>query len=320
MPGSNWGKIEQVKTIHETEFAIDDCTIILSDVDRHVWKDVTKAALIEYYHQVAPYILPHIQQRPQSLHIKMNGATAPGLYIKDMEGRQPACADIFSDRRRHPKQGKRKVIDYLVCNNEATLLWMINLGCIDVNPWNARVGNEEHPDYIVVDLDPSENELSAKGLQRLRETVLATKEYLDTKRLTAFIKTSGKTGIHFLLPCSGFTCAESRSFAEHICNEVHQLVSESSTTAVSVSQRAGKIYLDPAQNDYADTIAAAYSVRPFTIPTVSTPLTPRDLKNVDPRLFTIYTIGKRLARKKDLFADLGDSQIIQRNNKILLAW
>ncbi len=77
-----------------------------------------------------------------------------------MEGRQPDCADLFTDERRHAAAGKRKFIDYLVCNNEATLLWMINWGCIDVNPWNSRMQSPDQPDYIVIDLDPSEDKLS----------------------------------------------------------------------------------------------------------------------------------------------------------------
>ena len=107
----------------------------------------------------------------------MHGANAPGLYIKDMEGRQPDCALIYTDKRRHQAEGKRNVIDYLVCNNKATLLWMINIGCVDVNPWNSRVTNADQPDYIVIDLDPSEDERTYKGLERFLETALAASEY-----------------------------------------------------------------------------------------------------------------------------------------------
>lgn len=316
---SHWRDVERQKIEHESEIEIDGCSITLSDVDRHIWKDITKATLIEYYHSVAQYILPHIQHRPQSLHLKLNGANAPGLYIKDMEGRQPDCAEIYPDKRRHPKQGKRSVIDYLVCNNEATLLWMVNVGCIDINPWNSRVVNIEEPDYIVIDLDPSEKELSAKGLKRLRETALATYEYCHSKALTPFFKTSGKTGVHFLLPCSGFTYAQSRTFAEQISSEVQHLVPSVSTTTVSVSSRGDKVFIDPSQNDYTDTIAAPYSVRPYVVPTVSTPLTSRELKGLDPRDFAIHNIVKRLKSKKDLFEKISDPAIIKRNNKVLLS-
>jgi bifunctional non-homologous end joining protein LigD len=97
---------------------------------------------------MAPYILPYLRDRPQSLHIKHLKPTAPGMYIKDMEGRQPEWAEIFRTNRKHKKKGKRDVIDYLVCNDEATLLYMVNLGCIDINPWTSRTTNYLYLDYI----------------------------------------------------------------------------------------------------------------------------------------------------------------------------
>ena len=147
-----------------------------------------------------------------------------------MEGRQPDCAMIYSDERRHKIAGKRNVIDYLVCNNKATLLWMINIGCIDVNPWNSRITSAEQPDYIVIDLDPSEEQSSEQGLNRLRETASAANAYCKKKNLQPFIKTSGKSGVHLLIPCRGFTYSVARSFAEHICSEIHLLVPSISTT------------------------------------------------------------------------------------------
>lgn len=273
--------------------------------------------MIQYYNDIAPYILPHIVDRPQSLHIKLNGASAPGLYIKDMEGRQPGCAAIFSDRRRHKAEGKRDVIDYLVCNNTATLLWMINVGCIDINPWSSRMTGPETPDYIIIDLDPSEEERTEKGLERLRTTVLAAQEYCDAKNLVTFVKTSGKTGMHLLVPCSGFEFPQARMFAEQICEGIHELVPDVSTTNVSVSQRAGKVFVDPSQNDYADTIAAPYSLRPYHLPTVSAPVDKRELKSIDPHVFTMDNIFERLDKKGDLFQNINDNKMILQNVKAL---
>ena len=247
----------------------------------------------------------------------MHGANAPGLYIKDMEGRQPDCALIYTDKRRHQAEGKRNVIDYLVCNNKATLLWMINIGCIDVNPWNSRITNADQPDYIVIDLDPSEDERTDKGLERLRETALAASEYCNRKTLTAFIKTSGKSGIHLLIPCRKFSYSMARSFAEHLCDEIHQIVPDESTTEISVSQRKGRVFVDPSQNDYADTIAAAYSVRPYFIPSVSTPIEPKEIRKIDPHEYTIDKIFDRLRKKGDLFENINDAKIIEANNRVL---
>ena len=236
-----------------------------------------------------------------------------------MEGRQPECALIFTDKRRHKAEGKRSEIDYLVCNNRATLLWMINIGCIDINPWSSRITSPEQPDYLIIDLDPSEEKRTAKGLERLRETSMAALDYCNRKKLKSFIKTSGKTGIHILIPCRGFTFSQARTFTEQMCVEVHQLVPSISTTATSISQRDGKVYIDPSQNDYADTIAAPYSARPYHLPTVSTPLEAKEVNaSLDPHEFTIETIFKRITKKGDLFAGINESRTIESNNKILM--
>jgi bifunctional non-homologous end joining protein LigD len=234
-----------------------------------------------------------------------------------MEGRQPDCALIYTDNRRHKVAGKRNTIDYLVCNNKATLLWMVNIGCVDINPWNSRMTSPEQPDYIVIDLDPSETNRTEQGLKRLRETALAAIDYCSNMNLKTFIKTSGKSGVHLLIPCRGFTYSMARSFAEHICEQIHLLVPAVSTTAVSVSQRNNRVFIDPSQNDYADTIAAAYSARPYVIPAVSTPFEAKELKKIDPHDFTIDTIFERLQKKGDLFEKLDDAKIIERNNRVL---
>lgn len=296
---------------------IDECAITLYDIERELWKGINKAQLIQYYHNISEYLLPYIRQRPQSLHIKLNSAVAPGMYIKDMEGRQPSCADVFKDRRRHKAEGKRDEIDYLVCNNAATLVWMVNLGCVDINPWSSRVSDPDKPDYLIIDLDPSEEKRTAKGLNRLRETALAASEYCDSKGLKTFIKTSGKTGIHFLVPCSGLTFTQARAITEQICEGIRDLVPRIATTEISISQRGDKVFIDPSQNDYADTIAAPYSVRPFFVPSVSTPVEARELKNIDPHDFTIETIFERIEKKGDLFTSLFDASKVRINTRAL---
>jgi bifunctional non-homologous end joining protein LigD len=273
--------------------------------------------LITYYHQVSEFILPYLKDRPLSLHIKPVNAGAPGFYIKDMEGRQPECAQIFTDRRRHDLKGKSPNIDYLICNNEATLLWMINLGCIDINPWNSRVTAPEMPDFIAIDLDPSDED-AATGRLKLLETAMAVKAYCYRKRLTAFVKTSGKTGLHFFIPCSGFKNNQCRSLAEQICSGIHSLAPDVSTTANSISSRGGRVYLDPSQNDYADTLAVVYSVRPWHHPAVSTPLEWKEVNaRLDVSVFTIKNIISRIAKKGDLFAGIYDQKIVMRNNGLL---
>lgn len=305
--------ILEEKIHSEADIELEGQTIHLTNIERNIWKDVNKAALISYYNSISEYILPYLQDRPLSLHIKNLSATAPGFYIKDMEGMEPEYAEIFSTPRKHKKKGKRDVIDYLVCNNVATLIYLVNLGCVDINPWNSRRQDPLHPDYIAIDLDPSDNDFS-----KAVRTAIAAKAYFDKHKLRAFVKTSGKTGIHMFIPCSGFTYPEARNFAEHICKEIHLLVPEITTIEVSVDHRGDKLFVDFSQNDEADTLASAYSVRPSKQPTVSAPLDWKELTpDLSPEQFTIFNMLDRIKGKGDLFKGIHDPKIKASNNKIL---
>lgn len=310
---SNWPEVESEQIRNRDEVTIEGCVVTLHNVDRPVWKGITKADLIQYYNSISNYILPHVKNRPLSLHLKPKGANAPGLYIKDMEGRQPPCAEIFTTVRKHKKPGKRDVIDYLVCNNAATLLYSINLGCVDVNPWTSTVGNPLRPDFVIIDLDPSDGDFK-KAIQTAR----AAKEFFDENKITACLKTSGKSGMHLFLPCSAFTFPQARKIAENICGQVHERVPAITTTAVTVADRGTNLYLDPNQNDYADTVAAVYSARPYKHPLVSTPLEWKEVNaSLNPEDFTIHTIGDRLAKKGDLFAPALGRKYARTNDKRL---
>jgi bifunctional non-homologous end joining protein LigD len=286
-----------------------DESLSSSGLHREIWKGITKARLVKYYHNISKYILPHLKDRPLSLHVKYKGPHAPGVYIKDMEGREPECAEIFRDGRRHPKPGKRNQIDYLICNNEATLLYFINLGCIDVNPWMSTKQNPQQPDFINIDLDPSDEDFS-----KVIETAQATKEVLAKYKLKSFVKTSGKTGLHIYVPVSGISFEQAKAYSEQLGETIHQLVPAISTTAVSKALRGDKVFIDPSQNDYADTLASAYSVRPNKIPTVSTPLEWKEMnKTLNPAAFTIDTIQKRIQSKGDQFVGVLDKKIAKQN-------
>ena len=230
-----------------------------------------------------------------------------------MEGRAPSWADLFNIERKHKKKGRRDIIDYLVCNQLAALLYVINLGCIDINPWTSRTNSFEQPDYIIIDLDPSDYDFN-----KVVEVGKAAKEFFTENRITAFAKTSGKTGMHIYLPCSGFGFTEARSIAETICEKIQALVPTISTTEVSIEKRGSKLYLDPNQNDFADTVASAYSIRPFEAPLVSTPLEWKEVKpGLDPYQFTIRTIFQRLKTKGELFKQVLSPAIQKKNAPIL---
>jgi bifunctional non-homologous end joining protein LigD len=325
---SNWPELDKVAVTRVDELEIEGNTIELRNLDKHYWtiqdgKELTKADLINYYIRIAKYILPHLKNRPLSLHLKHLNPTAPGLYIKDMEGREPNYATVYNTPRLNPKKGKRNVIDYLVCNNLATLVYAINLGCIDLNPWSSTVQRPFEPDYIIIDLDPSDNDFN-----KAISTALAAKEFLNKTKLKAFIKTSGKTGIHICVPCTGIKNKNHdpdnpkynpiRILGEYICKEIHELVPDITTITVSKNSRGNKLFVDFSQNDYADTIASAYSARPNGKPTVSTPLDWKELKpGLSPDQFTILNIESRLKTKGDLFLGVYNKKIAAKNSVIL---
>lgn len=158
----------------------------------------------------------------------------------------------------------------------------------------------DHPDYISIDLDPSDNDFG-----KVIETARAAKELLDQYKIKSFIKTSGKSGMHIFLPCSTVQFGEARIIAENICNAIHDLLPGITTTERSVANRGNKLYVDPSQNDYSDRLAAAYCVRANKQPTVSTPLEWKEVNSkLHPRKFTISNIFNRLEKKGDLWKDL----------------
>ena len=301
------------KITSEGSIEIDSQSLTLTNIEKKLWKNTNKAQLIAYYKQIAEYILPHLKDRPLSLHIKNLSATAPGFYIKDAEGMAPKFVEIFSTKRKHLKPGKRNQIDYLICNNLPSLIYLINLGIIDLNPWNSTSNNPAEPDVIAIDLDPSDDDF-----KKVIKTAQAAKEYLDSQKLKAFVKTSGKTGMHIFIPCEGFTYPQARTLAENICEQIHKLVPKITTTEVSIDHRGNKLFVDFSQNDEADTLACAYSVRPAKTPAVSTQLEWNEVnQDLDPTQFTIDTILERLKEKGDLFRELHHKKTKTANSSIL---
>ncbi|WP_433903217.1 DNA ligase D [Sphingobacterium puteale] len=317
---SNWQRVdESFEGSEVTDFPMKNCTIQLHDIGRELWKGVAKGDLILYYNKIASYILTYLKDRPQSLNLKLTAAGGPTTFIKDMENRQPDCAEVFKNQRRVKKVGKRDQIDYLVCNNVETLLTMVNWGCVDINPWASRIQHPEKPDYIWLDLDPTVTKKNEdQGFEQTIQVAIAAKKVFDKYKLKGFVKTSGKTGLHIYIPCSGFTFEQARIIANLLADEIHQLVPAISTRSEAINHRKGKVYIDANQNDYADTLAAPYSVRPYHKPIVSTPL---EWKEVKPKLdrykFTMSQISVRLKQKGDLFSGLHDIKINKSNNLIL---
>ncbi len=269
----------------------------LTNLTKVYWprEKYTKGDLINYYSSISKYILPYLKNRPQSLNRHPNGISAPGFYQKDMDVKQiPSWAKTARIYSKHNKD----YIDYLICNDEATLVYMANLGCIEINPWHSKHNKPDHPDYLILDLDPGN--ISFKEVVK---TALVLKRICDEIKIDCYCKTSGATGLHVYISLGAkYTYDEVKIFAEWMARKAHEYLPKTTSIERSVAKRKDKIYLDFLQNNKGQTIASVYSVRPREHATVSTPLLWREINTeLDPKKFTMFNIEKRLAKVGDLW-------------------
>jgi bifunctional non-homologous end joining protein LigD len=308
---ATWKSVQPKLITSQEPVEVEGHKIVLTNIEKELWNGITKAHLITYYHSIAAYILPYLKDRPLALNISPDGPFKDSVFIRGLKGHYPHWASIYQTERKHKKAGKSNTIDWLVCNDMATLLYMINLDCIDIHPWSSRTMRPDYPDYISIDLDPSD-----KDFEKAIDTARTAKELFDRFRIKSFIKTSGKTGLHIFIPCCSIQFGEARTIAENICNAIHQQLPGITTMERSVSSRGNKLYVDPSQNDFSDRLAAAYCIRANKLPTVSTPLEWKEVRsNLHPRKFTIENIHKRLQKKGDLWKDLLSDKVRTSNIK-----
>jgi len=255
---------------------------------------VSKRDMFNYYHQVAGYILPYLEDRPMSLNRFPGGIRSKGFYQKDVKGKAPEWAETFPYKTSDDEDR-----EYLLGNNEETLLWMASLGCIEMNPWFSRTVAPDRPDYCVLDLDPGKE----TSFDQVIETARIIKNLLDEIEVPGYAKTSGSTGIHIYIPLGArYDYEQSQLFAKMIVSIVHQQTPEFTSLERMVSKRKGKMYLDFLQNRPGATIACPYSLRPKPGAPVSMPLDWDELKSgLKITDFNIFNALDRLQAKGDLF-------------------
>jgi bifunctional non-homologous end joining protein LigD len=279
----------------DAEVTIDGEVLKFTNLKKVFWpkEGYTKQDLLEYYHSIASYILPYLKDRPESLRRNPNGHLE-SFFQKDMPKNTPSWIEtiqIYSE-------SVNKDINYMLCQDEAALLYMVNLGCIEINPWLSRSQALDNPDYIAIDLDPQD-----VPFEHVIEVAQGVKEVLDQGRIDGYCKTSGSRGLHIYIPLDAkYDYEQAKTFGEIIANLVHQKMPKITSLERSPSRRKNKIYLDYLQNRKGQTLAAPYCVRPKPGATVSTPLEWEEVKpGLDPSEFTIKTIVARLKEKGDLF-------------------
>jgi bifunctional non-homologous end joining protein LigD len=282
----------------DTSVKIGGHTLKLTNLTKLYWpkENITKGDLINYYISIHKYILPYLKDRPQSMRRNPNGIEDSGFFHKD-------AGDAAPDWVKHQpmySEGAKKEVDYIICNNLATLTYMNNLGCIEINPWNSRLKHLDNPDYLIMDIDPGEK----NTFNQVIDTALVIKEILDKAGAPGYCKTSGSSGLHVYIPLhAAYTYEQVREFSQLLAILTEQELPETTTTERSLSKRKGRLYIDYLQNKRGQTLASVYSVRPVPGASVSTPLLWKEVKHgLKPTDFTIYNIKERLDKKGDLFS------------------
>lgn len=286
-------------TSNEEIVKISDKEVKLTNLNKIFWPDegFTKGDLIKYYLSVSNYILPYLKNRPQSLNRFPNGIKGPSFYHKDME---PAQLPKWIKTEKLYSKSNDRDIDYLICNNSATLAFMINMGCIEINPWHSTYKKPDHPDYMMLDLDPGEI-----SFKEVVNTALVVKELCDELGINAYCKTSGATGLHVYIPLGAkYEYDQVKTFAELLANITHSRIPSVTTIERKIAKRNNKIYIDFLQNRKGQTIVAPYSVRPRSLATVSTPLKWSEVnETLSPEDFNIKTMVDRLQTVGDIWIE-----------------
>jgi bifunctional non-homologous end joining protein LigD len=273
----------------------------LSNLDKLFWSDerITKGDLIEYYRAVADVLVPHLRDRPFTMKRYPDGWKGGFFFQKDAPKHMPdwiPTVPVQATTREKPR--RTRTIRAPLVNDELALLWMVNMGCIDMNTWYSRVDKPHRPDWVLFDLDPSPD----VGFPETVRVALLVKEVLDALGLVSLVKTSGSDGIHVLVPIERrSTYADTREFAEIVAGTLARTHRGLVTTEWSKAKRRG-VLIDANQNGEGKTIASVYSVRPREGAPVSTPLRWEEVtEDLDPRQFTMDVVRGRIDSDGDLF-------------------
>jgi bifunctional non-homologous end joining protein LigD len=276
----------------------------LSNLDKPFWPDegITKGDLLQYYRDVAPVVVPHLKDRPFTMRRYPDGAYGKAFFQKDAPSHMPEWIPRFRALvSTRDSSRTKKWVEFPLVNDELALLWMVNMGCIDLNAWYSRVDKPERPDFVLFDLDPTPEVPWSQTV----EVALILKSLLDQLGLVSFPKTSGGKGFHVLVPLDRrSTYDDSRSFAEIVAGAIARAHPKLATTEWSKARRRG-VLIDSNQNGEGKTIASAYSVRPKPGAPVSTPLDWDEVNDkLNPSIYTMGVVLERVRERGDLHAGM----------------
>jgi bifunctional non-homologous end joining protein LigD len=272
----------------------------LTNLGKVFWPEAgyTKRDLLQYYADVATALLPHLRDRAMVMKRYPNGIHGKCFFMKRTPTSHPAWLETCAIMHK-----SASVIDFPMVQDLASLLWVVNLGCIDLNQWYARCDDTDRPDYLHFDLDPG----PGVAFARVRETALVVREALEALGMTVLAKTSGSTGMHLYVPIvRGPLQKQVWTFAKALAKELEHRHPTLITAEYRIADRPrGRVLVDYNQNAWGRTLASIYSVRPTPHATVSTPITWREVeRDVEVDAFRMDTVPARVRRLGDLWKPL----------------
>ena len=275
---------------------VEDVSVKVTNLDKLYWapEGYTKADLLTYWFNIAPWALPYLHGRPLTLKRMPNGADDDFFYAKQAPEHTPSWIHTAPVTSRDGK-----TIDYLLATDQASLVWFANLGCIELHPWHSRVDDISHPDYAFFDLDP----MGDASFDMVREVALLVHTVLDQLGLRHYARTSGATGMQIYVPVERVhTAAQVREWVGRVCRLINRADPDRTTMEWSIDRRPNVVFLDHNMNTEGKNIAVTYSPRPERMASVATPLDWDEVAEpFSPKDFTIATIWQRLEAVGDLF-------------------
>ena len=280
--------------------SVDGKDVHLTNLRKVFWPElaITKGELIQYYADVAPVLLPHIRNRAMVMKRYPHGAAGEFFFMKRAPSPRPPWIEICAI-----DHGSKGIIDFPMIQDLAALLWVINLGCIDLNQWYATCDDVDRPDYVHFDLDPG----VGATFERVLETGVVVREALDALKMRSVVKTTGSKGLHVYVPIvRGPEQGDVRTFAHVLAQELARRHPSLITAEYRVAKRPpGRVLVDYNQNRWGSTLASIYSARPRPEATVSTPVTWDEVGNgLRIEQFTVRNVPARIAKVGDLWKPL----------------
>jgi bifunctional non-homologous end joining protein LigD len=294
------GRVEIPIDVEQIELNFGDRRVKLTNLNKLFWPElkITKRDMLQYYADVSQVLLPHLQDRAMVMKRYPNGAAGDFFFMKRAPSPRPPWIELCSI-----SHGSGNVIDFPIVQDLPALLWVINLGCIDLNQWYARCDDVDRPDYLHFDLDP----VPGAKFEQVRESALVVREALESLKMPCYPKTTGSKGIHVYVPIMrGPTQKQVWTIAKEIAQVLESAHPKLITAEYRIAKRPkGRVLVDYNQNAWGRTLASIYSIRPKPRASVSTPVTWKEIENgIEIEDFRIDNVRKRIEKLGDLWKPL----------------